>query len=197
MAIPKDAEVKNYRGKSVLPGLISDHAHLAQYQGVTPSPDAYTRENILSQFKTYQTYGITTVMSLGVNRPLFYEISNSQHSGRSQGTDIFGSGHGIGVPQDGPPVNVGPDQLDRPATPEEARKAIKAALVDELAESMDSIALSSAEQMQGISQVSIAVSQMDGVTQNNSALVEESSTASQALSKQAHSLQLIVETFKV
>jgi methyl-accepting chemotaxis protein len=70
-------------------------------------------------------------------------------------------------------------------------------LVDELAESMDAIALSSAEQMQGISQVSIAVSQMDGVTQNNSALVEESSSASQSLSEQAQSLRLIVETFKV
>lgn len=70
-------------------------------------------------------------------------------------------------------------------------------LVDELAESMDTIALASSEQMQGISQVSIAVSQMDGVTQNNSALVEESSTASQSLSEQAHTLRIIVETFKV
>jgi len=70
-------------------------------------------------------------------------------------------------------------------------------LVDELAESMDTIALASSEQMQGISQVSIAVSQMDGVTQNNSALVEESSTASQSLSEQAHTLRVIVETFKV
>ncbi|AYP25759.1 methyl-accepting chemotaxis protein [Pantoea agglomerans] len=70
-------------------------------------------------------------------------------------------------------------------------------LVDELAKSMDAIAMSSAEQMQGISQVSIAVSQMDGVTQNNSALVEESSSASHSLSEQAQSLRLIVETFKV
>jgi len=70
-------------------------------------------------------------------------------------------------------------------------------LVDELATSMDTIALSSAEQMQGISQVSVAVSQMDGVTQNNSALVEESSAASQSLSEQAQTLRLAVETFKV
>ncbi len=66
VAIPKDADVKNYTGKSVLPGLISDHAHLAQYQGVTPSPNAYTRENIINQLMTYQKYGVTTVMSLGV-----------------------------------------------------------------------------------------------------------------------------------
>jgi len=127
VAIPKDADVKNYTGKSVLPGLISDHAHLAQYQGVTPSPDAYTRENIINQLMTYQKYGVTTVMSLGVNRPLFYEIRSEQHNESADGADIFGADHGIGVPEGGPPVKVGSDQLDRPATPEEARKAVQAA----------------------------------------------------------------------
>ncbi|MCQ0899221.1 MULTISPECIES: methyl-accepting chemotaxis protein [Enterobacterales] len=70
-------------------------------------------------------------------------------------------------------------------------------MVGELAESMDIISLASSEQMQGISQVSIAVSQMDGVTQNNAALVEESSSASRSLSEQAHSLRGMVETFRV
>ncbi len=70
-------------------------------------------------------------------------------------------------------------------------------LVGELAEAMDNISLASAEQMQGISQVSVAVSQMDGVTQNNAALVEESSSASQSLSEQAHALRGMVETFRV
>ena len=70
-------------------------------------------------------------------------------------------------------------------------------LVGELAEAMDNISLASAEQMQGISQVSVAVSQMDGVTQNNAALVEESSSASQSLSEQAHALRCMVETFRV
>jgi len=70
-------------------------------------------------------------------------------------------------------------------------------MVGELAEAMDSISLASSEQMQGISQVSIAVSQMDGVTQNNAVLVEESSSASQSLSQQAHALRGMVETFNV
>jgi len=70
-------------------------------------------------------------------------------------------------------------------------------MVGELAEAMDNLSLSSAEQMQGISQVSVAVSQMDGVTQNNAALVEESSSASQSLSEQAHALRGMVETFRV
>ncbi|NNS10203.1 methyl-accepting chemotaxis protein [Erwinia sp. JH02] len=70
-------------------------------------------------------------------------------------------------------------------------------MVGELANAMDNISLSSAEQMQGISQVSVAVSQMDGVTQSNAALVEESSTASQSLSAQAKALRGMVETFRV
>jgi methyl-accepting chemotaxis protein len=70
-------------------------------------------------------------------------------------------------------------------------------MVNELAGAMDEISMASSEQMQGISQVSIAVSQMDGVTQNNAALVEESSSASQSLSEQAHSLRGMVEAFRV
>ncbi|MCX8956128.1 methyl-accepting chemotaxis protein [Erwinia psidii] len=70
-------------------------------------------------------------------------------------------------------------------------------MVGELADAMDEISLASSEQMQGISQVSIAVSQMDGVTQNNAALVEESSSASQSLSEQAHALRGVVATFRV
>jgi len=70
-------------------------------------------------------------------------------------------------------------------------------MVGSLADAMEEISLASSEQMQGISQVSIAVSQMDGVTQNNAALVEESSSASHSLSGQAHALRSMVDTFRV
>ena len=69
--------------------------------------------------------------------------------------------------------------------------------VNELADSMDEIALASNEQMQGISQVNVAVSQMDGVTQSNATLVEESTTASRSLAEQVHALRGMVETFRV
>ncbi|WP_336804117.1 methyl-accepting chemotaxis protein [Erwinia aphidicola] len=70
-------------------------------------------------------------------------------------------------------------------------------MVGELADAMDEISLGSQEQMQGIAQISIAVTQMDGVTQSNAALVEESSAASQSLSEQARALQSMVETFRI
>ena len=69
--------------------------------------------------------------------------------------------------------------------------------VGDLASAMDEIALASAEQMHGISQVNVAVSQMDGVTQSNAALVEESTTASQSLAEQVHALRGMVQTFRV
>lgn len=69
-------------------------------------------------------------------------------------------------------------------------------MVGHLADTMDAIALTSSEQMQGIAQISIAVNQMDGVTQNNAALVEESSAASHYLSEQAQTLRTMVGVFR-
>ncbi|MEB6534376.1 methyl-accepting chemotaxis protein [Pantoea stewartii] len=70
-------------------------------------------------------------------------------------------------------------------------------MVSDLAEGMDSIARASSEQLQGISEVSVAVNQMDGVTQNNAALVQESSMSSRSLSEQAQTLRQIVGSFSV
>ncbi|MCW1834845.1 methyl-accepting chemotaxis protein, partial [Pantoea ananatis] len=48
---------------------------------------------------------------------------------------------------------------------------------------------------QGISQVHQAVNQMDDVTQQNAALVEQASAASRSLMEQAASLNQLVNTF--
>ncbi len=60
---------------------------------------------------------------------------------------------------------------------------------------MSEIASASFEQSQGISQVGSAISQMDTVTQQNAALVEESSGTSTSLEEQSHHLTGIVSTF--
>lgn len=53
------------------------------------------------------------------------------------------------------------------------------------------------EQTSGISQVSEAVTQMDQVTQQNAALVEESAAAAQSLKAQADRLAQAVSAFKI
>ncbi|MBV8665637.1 MAG: hypothetical protein JO269_04055, partial [Burkholderiaceae bacterium] len=62
---------------------------------------------------------------------------------------------------------------------------------------MAEITAASAEQSQGIGQVNQAVIEMDGVTQQNAALVEEAAAASRALQEQAFTLTQVVSVFRL
>jgi len=62
---------------------------------------------------------------------------------------------------------------------------------------MDEILGSSREQSSGIQQVHQAIADMDGMTQQNATLVEESATASQAMREQALALAQLVAVFQV
>jgi methyl-accepting chemotaxis protein-1 (serine sensor receptor) len=59
------------------------------------------------------------------------------------------------------------------------------------------IAVASGEQRDGIEQISIAISQMDSVTQQNAALVEQAAAAAESLEQQAASLSQAVSIFKL
>jgi methyl-accepting chemotaxis protein len=62
---------------------------------------------------------------------------------------------------------------------------------------MGEIASASDEQSKGIDQVGQAVTQMDEVTQQNAALVEEAAAAAQSLDDQAAKLKIAVATFRL
>lgn len=62
---------------------------------------------------------------------------------------------------------------------------------------MEEISSSSEEQSRGIQQVALAVSEMDSVTQQNAALVEESAAAGAALEAQSKELQVAVSVFRI
>lgn len=59
------------------------------------------------------------------------------------------------------------------------------------------IALASREQSAGIAQINQAVTHLDGVTQQNAALVEQTSAASNALQDQARELAVLAASFKL
>lgn len=127
---PADAVIVDVSGKTIIPGLIAAHAHIGQVDGLENGSANYTRTNILRQLKQYEAYGVTTLASLGLNAPLFYELREKLHAGELPGADIYGADRGIGVADGAPPaaaVKVGAEQLDRPATPEAARAAVRAA----------------------------------------------------------------------
>jgi len=66
-----------------------------------------------------------------------------------------------------------------------------------VADIIGEIAAASVEQSSGIEQVNQAITQMDQVTQQNAALVEEAAAASQSLQGQAHSLAQSMSAFKL
>ncbi len=67
--------------------------------------------------------------------------------------------------------------------------------VDKVNITMEEIASAAKEQSSGIEQVNKAVTQMDEMTQQNAALVEEASAAGQSMSDQARSMNRVVDFF--
>ncbi|MNT79560.1 Methyl-accepting chemotaxis protein IV [compost metagenome] len=61
---------------------------------------------------------------------------------------------------------------------------------------MDEISHASREQSTGIAQVNQAIAQMDQVTQQNAALVEEAAAAAQSLQEQALHMQRAMAVFR-
>ncbi|HEY0179201.1 MAG TPA: amidohydrolase family protein [Dokdonella sp.] len=121
VAVPAHAKTIDLAGRTILPGLISDHSHLGMVDGVASGHGHYTRENVVRQLRQYQRYGVTTVTSLGLNGALFETLRREAHAGTLPGADFFGADRGIGVPGGAPPLDVGADQIYRPAIPVEAR----------------------------------------------------------------------------
>jgi methyl-accepting chemotaxis protein len=62
---------------------------------------------------------------------------------------------------------------------------------------MSEIANASVEQSAGIEQVNLSIIEMDGMTQQNAALVEQAAAAFQSLQDQASELQRVVSIFKL
>ncbi|NKI74878.1 methyl-accepting chemotaxis protein [Dickeya sp. CFBP 2040] len=71
------------------------------------------------------------------------------------------------------------------------------ASIRQVADIVSDMAAATIEQSQGIGQVHLAIGQMDTVTQQNAALVEEASAASQSLQEQASMLSDLVSAFKI
>ncbi|TMA11677.1 MAG: amidohydrolase family protein, partial [Deltaproteobacteria bacterium] len=108
------------KGRTIIPGLINAHGHVGLVVGGQSRADGYTRENVQTQLLQYERYGVTSVLTLGLNRDLVYDVRDEQRRGTVPGATLFTAGRGIGVPGAAPPVPSAPDQVYRPKTPEEA-----------------------------------------------------------------------------
>nr|WP_314491022.1 amidohydrolase family protein [uncultured Chryseobacterium sp.] len=116
-----NAEKVDLTGKTVMPALISAHSHVGTLKGTTTKPENYTEENILSQLKKYQDYGVLNVMSMGTDRPLLFAGSLREKSvkGKIDGARIHSAGYGFGVTDGAPPLDFAMDKVFRPKSVKE------------------------------------------------------------------------------
>ncbi len=69
--------------------------------------------------------------------------------------------------------------------------------VKEVSEVMENIKVASQEQAEGVDQINRAIADMDRITQENSALVEQNATASRHVAEEAENLQELLNMFRV
>ena len=126
--VPAGAEVVDYTGKTIIPGLISGHSHVGIFVGLKAAPENYSRDVILRQLKQLEAYGVTTLMSLGLNGPLFYELRAELHAGpclvRTCSEPTKASVWSMASPQRRSFV-LADNQVSRPDSVELARQSIR------------------------------------------------------------------------
>ena len=96
LAAPAGATTIDLSGKFVMPGIINLHGHLGNVVDLTQDRKFYTRENVEKDLRTYASYGVTTVLSMGTDQDLIFQIRDEQRStGRPSMTRVFTAGQGF------------------------------------------------------------------------------------------------------
>ena len=90
--VPAGATRIDVKGKTLMPGLVNAHGHVADTVGLRTDPASYTRDNALRQLKTYAQYGVTTVFSLGGEQAAAFELRNEQSRGAIDRARLFVAG---------------------------------------------------------------------------------------------------------
>jgi imidazolonepropionase-like amidohydrolase len=92
---PQGAEVTDLTGKFVMPGIIDLHVHLGATIDLTQAAKNQTCENFEKNLKTYASYGVTTVLSMGTDPDLIFQIRHEQRAGRPSEARIYTAGQGF------------------------------------------------------------------------------------------------------
>lgn len=91
--VPAGATRVDVTGKTLLPGLINAHGHVAATVGLRSDPASYTLANLTRQLQTYAHYGVTTVFSLGDDQEAGFALRNEPATDRAR---LFVAGPVVG-----------------------------------------------------------------------------------------------------
>lgn len=125
-AVPQGASKIDLTGKYVMPGIINLHGHLGNVKGLVQDPKNYTPENLDANLKTYASYGVTTVVSMGSDQDLILQRRAAQRAtGRPKTTRIYTAYRGFtgkaGYPTSAPGMKGVPFEV---STRDEVKKDV-------------------------------------------------------------------------
>jgi imidazolonepropionase-like amidohydrolase len=92
---PASAQVIDLQGKYVMPGIINLHVHLGDTIGLEQNARFFTPENVESDLRTYASYGVTTVLSMGTDKDSIFKMRDEQRAGRPAEARIYTAGQGF------------------------------------------------------------------------------------------------------
>lgn len=95
MKTPRGAKPLDMAGKTIMPGLIDLHVHVAIVQDLVQDKSFYTQANLERELKTYASYGVTTVQTMGTDEDIIYLLRNAQRTGRPSISRVFTAGQGV------------------------------------------------------------------------------------------------------
>jgi imidazolonepropionase-like amidohydrolase len=92
---PAGTEVIDLAGKYVMPGIIDLHVHLGATVDLDQSADHLTQANVEKDLRTYASYGVTSVLSMGTDKDFVIAMRDKQRAGRPAESRIFTAGQGF------------------------------------------------------------------------------------------------------
>jgi imidazolonepropionase-like amidohydrolase len=126
IALPADANRIALDGKTVMPAIISAHVHPGFQRGLSYSAENFTRQTILDDLNRALYFGISTVMSHGIEKgDVMYQIRADQAAGRLGGARLMVAGRGIGAPNAGPGAAAYAGIAYEITTQDQARNAVE------------------------------------------------------------------------
>ncbi len=131
---PAGAVVVDVKGKSIMPALVNAHTHLGWEKYTSWGAQNFTRENLIDHLYRHAYYGVGTVISTASDRQsIALPVALDQKLGKIGGARYVPE-PGLGTPGGGANPNFtndtgwwgAGDGFHEPASPEEARNAIRA-----------------------------------------------------------------------
>ena len=120
LKMPDGSRVQDLSGRYVMPGIINLHGHLGNTIGLVQDPKNYTPENLDANLRTYASYGVTTLVSMGSDQELVLKRRAEQRAtGRPKTTRIYTALRGFtgkgGYPTTAQGMKGVPFEVDTPA----------------------------------------------------------------------------------